>query len=98
MKKKVNRHRSTRKGKYIVTHYIINDILGITAVISPTLSPLQVGTTSTSPLSITRPRNNSMRRSRKLMATQTHSTIKRSALISSHKPLSITTIAALSII
>ena len=26
MKKKVNRHRSTRKGKYIVTHYIINDI------------------------------------------------------------------------
>ena len=28
MKKKVNRHRSTRKGKYIVTHYIINDIHG----------------------------------------------------------------------
>ena len=26
MKKKENRHRSTRKGKYIVTHYIINDI------------------------------------------------------------------------
>jgi len=28
MKKKVNRHRSTRKGNYIVKHYIINDIPG----------------------------------------------------------------------